>query len=136
MNILILILFYILLNTLASILGTIEAILFSGKASNAFNFNEHSLLVLERLFIFLTFMVATLLTPEQVFVLSLLWTLSFSLVHNGSYYFTRSRIDVPEYNFRSNSTTSTAVLEIGWNTRLSLGIVSVIGLIVYLIWFV
>lgn len=63
----------------------------------------------------------------------IVYILTFSFPHNGMYYETRERIDVPEYNFDSNSTTSTAKFELNFKERTTAFIIGI--LIFSMIWY-
>lgn len=115
----------------ASLCGSVEAILWSKKAAEAFKWNEHILLVLQRGLVILIciscyFLELNIFTGSALIISAML---SFSFFHNGFYYFTRSKIDVPTYNFTSNSTSSTAKLQFPFIVRLIMFIFSIIILI-------
>ncbi len=125
---------YILFSTFAiwaSLFGVIHGILFSGKASKAFPWNEHIIFVI---FILVTAGMVAMgynMGLEADPFISMVYllaacTLAYSFLHNGAYYETRQRIDVPAYNYFSNSSTSTAVLEMPLYVRLPLFIIGVI----------
>lgn len=84
--------------------------------------DKHVIWTVERMATFAIATVPVLYTLGWLDVLALAvsFVLCFSLVHNAAYYHTRGKIDVPYYNWRSQSTTTTAKLSFGFNARLSL----------------
>ncbi len=113
----------------ASATGSVEAVLWSRKASEAFTWNEHVLLVIQRLIVlalfiagFYTTAVACSYYKDILLFGSII--LAFSFFHNGFYFETRKRIDKKDYHFWSNATGSTAVFEFNFITRTIMFIVS------------
>src|SRR6185312_1945249 len=106
--------------------GVIHAVLFSGKASKAFSWDIHTLF---DLFIVLTAsMVAEArymdYSLEQMCWLLIACSMSYSFWHNGAYYEGRYYIDVPSYNFFSQSTESTSKLELSFWLRATMFLIS------------
>lgn len=112
-------LLYLSFIMLSILSGIKEAILYGRKAAETFKWNEHILFVLERAFIF------SLPFTTYAFIHSwggILWAiiagiLSYPFWHDGFYYETARQINRPDYNFFSDSKTSTAKIEITWPIR-------------------
>ncbi len=120
--------FLIYLNLLSISMGAIEAILYSKKAAGAFKWNEHALFVINRALI----AVCLILSPyasDRVQVMTAA-IFMFPLIHDGFYYVTRHLIDVPEYRFNSNSTSSTARFEIKFTWRV---VLFAMGIVIYVL---
>ncbi len=132
----ILIIVYFLLNILACTLGFKEGILYSRKGAEAFRWDEHLVFMIERTLMGILLVLFCFLNLEEALVLVVLWAFSFSYWHNGFYYVSREMIDVPKYHFHGDSDSSTAVLELTLWKRATLKITSVIGLIIYIIYFI
>ena len=95
-----------------SILGAVEAILWSKKAADAFKWNEHVLLGVQRLMVIGAIILASTMSLKEV-----LYAIGISLpmwwfFHDGAIYLTRNLIDKNVYVKRwfDVSTTSTAKL--------------------------
>lgn len=73
------------------VLGAKEAILYSGRMSLAFRWNEHGLYVVERILILLLPWHAG--AGEKMAIGEAAAILSFAFFHNGAYYQTRTFID-------------------------------------------
>ena len=127
---------YFLLNILACVLGFKEGILYSRKGAEAFRWDEHLVFLIERSLIAILLILFCFLNLEEAVVLIILWVFSFSYWHNGCYFVSREYIDVPKYHFTGESDTSSAVLELNFWQRASLKIISIIGLIIYIIYFI
>ncbi len=118
--------------------GIIEAILWSGKSYKAFKSNEHTLMVVQRVMliqiIICIYFISKYVSESEFILLLFSLILIFNLFHNGAYYETRRMIDVPSYRWYSNSTTSSAKIEIKFIYRLIMAIVGLfifIGLLFY-----
>ena len=95
----------------ACISGWKDAVLWSKKGSDAYDWNEHWIFGIERacigsIALTVPFMADFTLADSGVIILVFL--LCFSFLHNGVYYWQRNKIDVKEYYWFSNSKTSTA----------------------------
>lgn len=115
--------------------GVIEGILWSKKASEAFPWNEHIPLAIWRGMIGCTLWMPALPVDHRT-VLSVTILLAFFFWHETGLYESRKRIDVPEYGYNKDSTTSTAKTNISWPYRKAGLILSVAILGVYTIFFV
>lgn len=108
--------------------GWKDAILWSKKGAEAFPWNEHIVFVAERA------AVGTLVFVDvpigQKLIVVVCWIFAFSFLHNGFYYETRKRIDKPDYYWFSDSTTSTATLEMNATFRTVLFVISVLCVVV------
>lgn len=120
-----------LLNMYAMVSGTKDAVLWSRLGTEAYPWNEHIIFVIERGIFFGTPMLFTFIDVETAMVLIMSAVISFPFWHNGFYYTMRRTIDVPDYRWNSDSTTSTARLQITWKIRLALFIISNLGLILF-----
>lgn len=127
------ILCYLLFNLWACIAGFKEAALFSKKGSAAFWFDIHRLFVGERICVFLIMCSGICLEKVEIFTLLPACVLSFPFYHDGFYYIGRHYTDVEEYNFASESKSSTAVLEFNFPMRCLLKIISVSIIVLYII---
>ena len=117
------ILAFLALCAYACLSGWKDAILWSKKGVNAFPWNEHIVFVAERAavgtLVFVDVPIAQKLTVVAC------WLAAFSFLHNGFYYETRKRIDVPHYHWFGDSATSTATLQMNAIVRTVLFLVSV-----------
>ncbi len=106
-----------------------EGILYSGKASDAYEWDEHRIFMVQRIStLFLVLLGAFLrdhifLIHGLFFFVGLLFIYPF--FHDGFYYECRKDIDKPSYNFFSTSKESTAVMEFSWPVRLTLFLIGV-----------
>ena len=105
----------------------IEAVLYSKQGAEAFKVNEHYLYTLNRISVLSMIIVSVLKHEVLLSINGIMLAISFIMMypfwHDGAYYETRRAIDVPSYNFKSSSTTSTAKFELNWNKRLTLFII-------------
>jgi hypothetical protein len=124
---------YIWFNFWAILSGIKEGILYSKKGADAFKWDEHELYATERVVVFLLVPLGMNLSIAEVAVLGIACFCAFSFWHNGSYYETRNRIDVPSYSFYSSSKDSTAKLELSFKYRLFGKIFSLALITTYLI---
>lgn len=109
--------------------GIMDAITYCKKGAEAFTWNEHIILNTVRV-LTLSMIILVYYSPKiNIWWASAACLLAFSFWHNGFYYETRKRIDVPGYNFFSESTTSTAIIEVSFYSRLGLFLVGVAILI-------
>jgi len=95
----------------ACISGWKDAILWSRKGSDAYDWNEHYIFDAERCCI--ASMVFTIIFLDGFTFKDACWVIvtmgaCFSFLHNGFYYWQRNKIDVNEYHWFSNSKTSSA----------------------------
>lgn len=117
--------------------GIKDGILYGRQAADSFNWNEHKIYVGERLAFGMMFLSGCLIGIfnthfwGMVLLISINSSLGFSLWHNGFYYVTRGEIINTDYGFTYNSSSSTAVIELRWKTRLWLEILSWSLFIVY-----
>lgn len=130
--------------------GIVEGILYSKKGSDAFRWNEHAIFVMKMgsvglLYCWPAFVSiacgwmgidAPIETDVEKISIALMWAGCHPLIHDGAYYETRRRIDVPNYRwYYDYSKTSTARLEIRFIGRLffaSAGVITYITLNVLL----
>lgn len=115
--------YFFLLGALSASLGVMEAVLWSGKSYDAFKFNEHVIFTVSRILIFSSIFAAPYI--DNLLLVLCAGFLSFPFFHDGAYYVTRGMIDVPGYNFFSDSNNSSAVIEIKFKYRLAFFILSV-----------
>lgn len=119
----------------AGVSGIVEGILYSGKASKAFVWNEHIVLTIQRVLVVSLALIAFKIGyirlynnfSDLLLIISIL-ILTFSLFHNGLYYETRKRIDIPTYNFFSSSKSSSAIFELNIWIRSILFIIGLVGI--------
>jgi hypothetical protein len=128
-----LIISYLAFNIYACISGLKDSILYSLKGAESFPWNEHTIYTSERIAIVVLIVSGAFMDQKDLWVLILCIAFSFSFWHNGFYYEGRSFIDKKEYSFISDSTSSTAKLEVKWITRLIMKIVSILFLTGYII---
>lgn len=108
----------ILLIVYSCLAGMVEAVLYSKRASEAFKWNEHVLFVLKMACIGLLFLLNVSGSYYDRGVDVAVWCLVHPFFHDGAYYETRRRIDVPSYRWYFDySKTSTARLEIRFVLR-------------------
>jgi hypothetical protein len=123
------ILAFLVLCAYACFSGWKDAILWSKKGADAFPWNEHLVFVAERA------AVGTLVFVDvpigQKLIVVVCWLAAFSFLHNGFYYETRKRIDVPYYHWFADSTTSTATIQMNAPVRSLFFGVAVLFLITY-----
>jgi hypothetical protein len=102
--------FWSLLMLYAAISGVKDGILYSHQTNSPLGFNEHKIWVMERIVVSMIFIGMAFfdLSIFQIIQVCLSNLLCFSFVHNGYYYDTRSRIDVKEYHWFSQSESTTA----------------------------
>ncbi len=120
-------LFYVSLNLLSISMGAEEAILYSRKGADAFKWNEHILFVVNRALCAACILISPF-TDDRVIIL-IACIFFFPFIHDGAYYVTRGKIDMPQYRFNSDSTGSTATLEIKFKYRVALFLMG-IGIII------
>lgn len=118
-----------LLISYASTSGFKDAILWSRQAADAFGWNEHLVFVLERLLVLGIVVAATQVSSVAALVEAFVFCLTFSFVHNQSYYYARHLIDRSPYTWKMSSSTSTAKLDFGYTTRLVLFIAGLVALV-------
>lgn len=117
--------------------GVRDSIKWSKKGAEAFTWNEHIILVIQRLIPLLMIFVSLHFNTDYIslglFFLSV--GLIFPYIHNGTYYYFRDKIDktYPKGFFSEPSKTSTAKINFSYNTRLVMFIVgmTLIGFISY-----
>src|SRR5437868_293679 len=82
--------------------------------------DKHWVWVFERVSVFLMLVpfVYFTITVWQLLVLGLALVASYMFFHDTAYYTTRGRIDVPQYNWKSHSTTSSAKINLDFRARL------------------
>jgi hypothetical protein len=127
--------FWILLNLYACVSGTKDAILYCKKATESFKWNEHIVFFIERSIV-CSIPIITLyfnISLANITWCLLAFVLSFSFFHNGFYYETRRKIDVPTYRWNSNSKESSAKLELNFVVRTFLLTLAVIILLTKLL---
>ena len=118
----------------ACISGVKDGILWSKKGNEAFEWNEHLVLVAERACIgsivfVLPFITNISLLDSGVMLAS--YCLCFSFLHNGCYYTTRRYIDVDYYNWFSESKSSSARFNLGIVFRLVTFSVGILAFSIY-----
>lgn len=124
----------------ASLSGIKDGILYGRQGADSFTWNEHKIYVLERVcfgFMFLIGCVIGCNNPHifvDILIITLNCLLGFSLWHNGYYYLTRGEIINTYYGFTYNSSSSTAVIELRWKTRLWMEISSWALFIIYFLY--
>jgi hypothetical protein len=108
-----------------------QAVLWSRKATEAFNWNEHILFVLSRLAIFASFVACSYLSWKEVLFGIICFLPMFFFVHNGVYYETRDHIDgsYPKGFFDKSTTSSAKLPTLGFIARLALFLVGVAGVV-------
>jgi hypothetical protein len=118
----------------ACISGWKDAILWSRKGSDAYDWNEHYIFNAERACIGSIVLTIPLLKDFTFVDCSVIigaFLLCFSFLHNGFYYWQRNKIDVNEYHWFSNSKTSTAWYNANSTLRTICFIIGVIAFVVY-----
>lgn len=126
----------LLLLAYTAISGVKDGLLWSKKGADAFAWNEHIVLVAERISVGLlplSYMIIKNYTYIDYAALLATWLLLFSFIHNGFYYETRRRIDQPDYDWFSDSSTSTAWFETDIITRTLCFIIGILAFSYYLI---
>jgi hypothetical protein len=120
----------------ACISGWKDAILWSRKGSDAYDWNEHYIFIAERAIIgsivFVLPFLSNMLLLDSGVVLAT-FCMCFSFLHNGFYYTTRRYIDVDYYTWFSESKTSSAKFNFGYVFRTICFVVGVVGFISYLL---
>jgi len=120
----------------ACISGWKDAILWSRKGSDAYDWNEHYIFITERGCIGSIVFTIPLLkdfTFVDSSVIIGVFIACFSFLHNGFYYWQRNKIDINEYHWFSNSKTSSAWYNADSTLRTVLFVVGAIAFAVYLI---
>lgn len=120
----------------ACISGWKDAILWSRKGSDAYDWNEHYIFIAERACVGSIVLLLPLLTkPSLLDVSAVLVTfcLCFSFLHNGCYYTTRRYIDVDYYHWFSESKSSSARFNFGYILRTASFFCGIIGFACYLL---
>jgi len=118
----------------ACISGWKDAILWSRKGSDAYDWNEHYIFIAERGCIASIVFTIPLLkdfTFVDSCVIIGVFIACFSFLHNGFYYWQRNKIDVNEYHWFSNSKTSSAWYNANSTLRTVLFVVGVIAFAIY-----
>ena len=111
-----------------------DGILWSRTGAGAFKWNEHIVFQGERAVVFLLLpFIGFLPDYNLVSVGAGIWGIvwSFSFFHNGMYYKARDWITPDkekDFKWRSNSTTSTAVLEFTYKQRLGMLFIGLTGM--------
>jgi len=119
--------FFLLFFIWSSLIGATDAILYSKTASDAFKWNEHIVFTFQRMSVALLVLTGFFLEDlTQLIGVFISCVFCFSWFHNGVYYETRRRIDVPSYNFFSSSSTSTSVIELSFIRRTALLIIGIL----------
>lgn len=119
----------------ACISGWKDAILWSRKGSDAYDWNEHYIFIAERACVGSIVLLLPLLTkPSLLDVSAVLVTfcLCFPFLHNGCYYTTRRYIDVDYYHWFSESKSSSARFNFGYFLRTASFFCGLIGFACYL----
>lgn len=119
----------------ACISGWKDAILWSRKGADAYDWNEHYILIAERACIGSIVLTIPLLKDFNYVDSSVVigvFIACFSFLHNGFYYWQRNKIDVNEYHWFSNSKTSTAWYNANSTLRTVLFVVGVLAILCYL----
>lgn len=119
----------------ACISGWKDAILWSRKGSDAYDWNEHYIFIAERACI--GSIVLTIPFFQNFTFVDCMWIigvfiLCFSFLHNGFYYWQRNKIDVNEYHWFSNSKTSKAWYNANSTLRTIAFVVGVLAFGLYL----
>jgi hypothetical protein len=111
--------------------GVKDAILYSGKTQSPFGFNEHQIWVVERLSVLMIVLGGLFFSLDDLQYVRVFFSclLCFPFIHNGYYYETRSRLDVPSYNWFSHSKETTAKINLNWFQRTAMFIVGIINLL-------
>jgi len=120
----------------ACISGWKDAILWSRKGADAYDWNEHYIFNAERACVGSIVLLLPLLTkPSLLDVSAVLVTfcLCFSFLHNGCYYTTRRYIDVDYYHWFSESKSSSARFNFGYFLRTASFFCGIIGFACYLL---
>lgn len=104
-------------------MGVTEAILYSGKASAAFKWNEHAVFMVNRILCAACILVSPFVEDRVLIMTSCIFM--FPFVHDSGYLVTRSKIDVPGYMFYSDSEDSSATLEIKFKYRVVLLLIGI-----------
>lgn len=104
--------------------GVIEAVLWSKKAYDAFKWNEHTLLILNRLFIGATIWFPPMSNWDRG-LLTAVAGFGFFFFYESGYLLGRHFIDKPDYHIDTDSKTSSAQVNIPWNARVLLLITGV-----------
>ncbi len=126
---------FILLCAYACASGVKDAILWSKRGADAFNWNEHLVFVAERAVIgSIVFVIPLLISPSfiKISVVLACFSLCFPFLHNGSYYTTRRYIDVDYYHWFSESKSSSARFNFGYFLRTASFFCGLIGFACYL----
>lgn len=117
--------------------GWKDAVLWSKKGTDAYDWDEHIIFVGERLsygatvvFCFYSGMFE-MISVGEFWLIVVCFILSFPFVHNGMYYESRKNIDNSYLGFYDDSRTSTAPLNISFPIRTGLIILSFLILIAY-----
>jgi len=118
----------------ACISGWKDAILWSRKGSDAYDWNEHYIFIAERACVGSIVFTIPLLkdfTFVDSGVIIGAFLLCFSFLHNGFYYWQRNKIDVNKYHWFSNSKTSSAWYNANSTLRTIFFILGAIVFVVY-----
>lgn len=107
--------------------GIKEAVLWSRKGVNAFEWNEHAIFNVERILLFICLFLAVGTSYYLLAVLAIASLFTYSFVHNLYYYYFRSVIDGKPFDPFYTSTTSTSRFTLNITVR---SILFVIGLII------
>jgi hypothetical protein len=122
------------LQSYACISGWKDAILWSRKGSDAYDWNEHYIFIAERVCIGSMVFTIPLIKYFKFVDSSVIigvFIACFSFLHNGFYYWQRNKIDVNEYHWFSNSKTSSAWYNANSTLRTILFILGVVAFVVY-----
>jgi hypothetical protein len=121
--------------TYTTISGVKDGILWSRQGSDAFKWNEHIVFGIERTSIALLPLLFLTIGFSYIdyAVLMFVWLFMFSFIHNGFYYETRKRIDMPLCDWFHDSETSTAWFETDIITRTLCFIIGILVLSYYII---
>lgn len=117
--------------------GMKDAILWSHKGVNAFPFDEHVVILIERISItvFVLFMIIghklQWFGLVDLLIVELCYILSFPFFQAGMYYQSRHWIDKAYKGFWSDSSTSSAKLNFSFKVRSLLFLLSILILIIY-----
>lgn len=104
--------------------GIVEGVMWSKQGAQAFSWNEHAILAVQRVLFGATVWLASTYPDARIVLLASLP--AFWFFHNGGMYQTRYFIDGAYDGFWEDSTTSTAGINITWQWRWKLAAVSVV----------
>ena len=83
---------YLILNSIAVIFGIKEAMLFERQGVESFKWNFHKLFVIERALLILLLISGIFINLHDTLFISIAYLFSFSFFHNGAYGYTKLSI--------------------------------------------